>query len=97
MTQSLLGRLFGYGNIEIITGSEIGVNNLTGIADPFAFKRGLLEAKMDLDGFSDNRRTTRTSGQDPVRLLAALTELRDSGVISGDEYEERKAQLLQAR
>lgn len=98
MTQSLLGRIFGYGNIEIITGSEIGVNNLTGIADPFAFKRGLLEAKMALDGFSGRGAPAPAAGgQDPVRLLAALTELRDSGLITPDEYESRKAQLLQHR
>lgn len=92
MTQTVFGRLFGYGNIDIITGSEIGVNHLTGIADPFAFKRGLLESKMDLDGFSDNRRP-QVDRDDQSRLLAALAELRDSGVISDDEYSERKQQL----
>ncbi|MDQ4045213.1 MAG: PH domain-containing protein, partial [Chloroflexota bacterium] len=93
MTQTVFGRLFGYGNIDIITGSEIGVNHLTGIADPFAFKRGLLESKMDLDGFSDNRKAP-TVREDQSRLLAALAELRDSGLISDDEYSERKQQLL---
>ena len=98
MTQTMLGRVFGYGNIEILTGSEIGVNSLTGIADPFAFKRGLLEAKMQLDGFGGDRQAAfAPAGQDPVRLLAALTELRDSGLISPAEYEERKALLLQQR
>ena len=95
MTQSVFGRMFGYGNIDIITGSEIGVNHLTGIADPFAFKRGLLESKMDLDGFADGRRGAVT-GDSPSRLLAALAELRDSGVISDAEYSERKQQLLRS-
>jgi hypothetical protein len=31
---------------------------------------------------------------DAARLLAALTELRDSGVITGEEYETRKRELL---
>lgn len=93
MTQSVFGRIFGYGNIDIITGSEVGVNHLTGIADPFAFKRGLLESKMDLDGFSEPRRMANIR-DDPSRLLAALAELRDSGVISDVEYSERKQQLL---
>jgi hypothetical protein len=92
MTQSVFGRLFGYGNIEIITGSEIGVNKLTGIADPFTFKRGLLDAKMDIDGFDTPRRFAGNGG-DNSRLLAALAELRDSEVISVDEYNQRKRQL----
>lgn len=95
MTQSVLGRMFGYGNIDIITGSDVGVNHLTGIADPFAFKRGLLESKMDLDGFSEPRRPA-LDRDDPSRLLAALAELRDSGVITDVEYSERKQQLLRS-
>jgi uncharacterized membrane protein YdbT with pleckstrin-like domain len=97
MTQSLLGRLFDYGNIDIITGSEIGVNHLTGIANPFEFKRALLATRMELSGFANARRPVTAVGQDPVRLLAALTELRDSGMMTPEEYEERKAQLLQRR
>jgi hypothetical protein len=92
MTQSVFGRLFGYGNIEIITGSDIGVNRLDGIADPFSFKRGLLDAKMDIDGF-DTPRYAAQPGGNHTRVLAALAELRDSGVITADEYDQRKRRL----
>lgn len=91
MTQSFFGRMFGYGNIDILTGSERGINSLTGIADPFAFKRALLNAKMRLDDPGEGWR--RSSVDDRARLLAALTELRDSGVISADEFDERSEQL----
>ncbi|HMM42596.1 MAG TPA: PH domain-containing protein [Thermomicrobiales bacterium] len=91
MTQSLAGRMFGYGNIDILTGSERGINSLTGIADPFAFKRALLNAKMQLDDPGEGWR--RSSTADHARLLSALADLRDSGVISGDEYEQRREQL----
>jgi uncharacterized membrane protein YdbT with pleckstrin-like domain len=105
MTQGLGGRIFGYGNINVLTGSEIGVNELTGIADPFAFKKALLDAKMRLDGFERPSRQPQpvaaqapagmtTHQNDSTRLLAALVDLRDSGVISQEEYEERKSQLL---
>lgn len=55
-TQSIFGRLFGYGNISIITGSEIGVNHLTGIASPTDFKRNLQRAKLQLSGDERNDR-----------------------------------------
>jgi hypothetical protein len=73
------------------------VNHLTGIANPFEFKRALLATRMELSGFANARRPVTAVGQDPVRLLAALTELRDSGMMTPEEYEERKAQLLQRR
>ncbi len=114
MKQGMFARIFGYGDIEIMTGSEIGINYLYGIADPFHFKRTLQETKIQL---SDDDRPRRfaaapvetasaptapatqpaagASGTDAVRLMAALVDLRDSGVISAAEYEERRNQLLQ--
>lgn len=97
MRQSMFGRMFGYGDLEIITGSEIGVNKLWGLAKPFEFKRALLEARIGRD---ERRNARRASDQQPdegmeaARLLAALTDLRDSGVISPEEYEARRRQLL---
>lgn len=43
--QSLLGRFFGYGEIEILTASDQGVNHLHMINDPLGFKRAMLNAK----------------------------------------------------
>lgn len=47
--QSLLGRLFGYGEIEIMTASDQGVNQLHMIDDPLGFKRTMLNAKGALE------------------------------------------------
>lgn len=93
MTQSFFGRVFGYGNIDILTASDRGVNSLTGIADPFAFKRALLNAKMQLDDPGDGWR--RSSPDEQARLVAALDDLRDSGVISAEEYDQRVDRLTQ--
>lgn len=43
--QSLLGRMLGYGDIEILTASEQGTNTLHMIHDPLGFKRAMLNAK----------------------------------------------------
>jgi uncharacterized membrane protein YdbT with pleckstrin-like domain len=95
MTQSMFGRMFGFGDIQIITGSDIGVNHLDGISDPFAFKRALMDAKMRSD--MDDRSPSRASGSEQdrsTRLLEALRELRESGHITAEEYEQRRQQVL---
>lgn len=43
--QSFLGRVFGYGDIEILTANEVGNNVFHHIADPLEFKRTMLEAQ----------------------------------------------------
>lgn len=87
LTQTLLGRIFGYGNLEIITGSDIGLNDLRGIGRAVVFKRTIVEARSALeDGHA--------AGGRMVQLLEALEELRDSGLISSDEYDAKRRQLV---
>ena len=52
MSQSFLGRMFGYGDIEILTASELGVNLFHQIANPVEFKTAMLNAKERL-GFEE--------------------------------------------
>ncbi|WP_339933609.1 PH domain-containing protein [uncultured Brevundimonas sp.] len=47
--QSLLGRIFNYGDILILTASEQGANTFKTIAGPLRFKRTMLEAKEALE------------------------------------------------
>lgn len=47
--QTLIGRIFGFGDVEILTASEIGANQLRTIDDPLGFKRAMLAAKERLD------------------------------------------------
>jgi len=92
LRQSLWGRLFNYGDIEILTGSEIGVNRLTRIADPLKFKQVMLDQKAALgerpgsEGPGDGERE---------RLLAQLEALHRSGLLSDAEFEEKRRALLQ--
>lgn len=101
MSQSIFGRLFGYGNIEIITGSEIGVNSIIGIADPFAFKRALMEAKIEGNRSASSDRRMEPQQSEDVRvgrslqLLDSLQEMKESGLISAEEYEVRRRQVLE--
>jgi|MudIll2142460700_1097286.scaffolds.fasta_scaffold30134_4 uncharacterized membrane protein YdbT with pleckstrin-like domain len=52
MEQSFFGRMMDYGDIEILTASELGVNRFSRISQPIAFKTAMLNAKeqMATDG-----------------------------------------------
>ena len=47
--QTLLGRIFDYGDVEILTANEVGNNVFRHIAHPLRFKTTMLEAKQKLD------------------------------------------------
>jgi hypothetical protein len=48
--QTVFGRLFNYGTINIVTGNESGINRLDFLSNPFEFKRKMLDAKNGLFG-----------------------------------------------
>jgi hypothetical protein len=110
LRQSLIGRMFDYGDINILTGSKQVVNDLHGIDQPFQFKKALLQAKAEFEGHRGNAREPyafadvgdRTpvsqppplASEDTARILAALSELRNTGVLSETEYQEKLKSLL---
>jgi uncharacterized membrane protein YdbT with pleckstrin-like domain len=101
LVQSILGRFLNYGTVEIITGSDIGVNFFKHIAGPVRFKTEMLNQKEDLaelDSYGSRAKRVLaaeppTSGDIP-ELIAELDELRKKGVISEREFQEKKADLL---
>jgi hypothetical protein len=46
--QTLLGRLFNYGDVEVLTASETGKNLFRAIPDPLGFKRAIMDAQQGL-------------------------------------------------
>jgi hypothetical protein len=49
LTQSIFGRLFGFGDLDILTASESGISRLRMLRQPDDFKRAMLDAKHDLE------------------------------------------------
>jgi peptidase M28-like protein/PH (Pleckstrin Homology) domain-containing protein len=49
LEQSLLGRILGYGSIEILTASELGVSKFNKIGYPIRLKTAMLNAKENLN------------------------------------------------
>lgn len=100
MRQPLLGRLFDYGEIEIVTGSDVGINVLRRIAHPMEFKKAMLEAKdtyaagMSLETRTQVIPTQTTSVQDVSAVIEQLGQLRDRGLISENEFQTKKSDLL---
>jgi len=92
LCQSWLGRLLGYGSIEILTASDQAINRIDRIARPIEFKRAMLKAKAGLEeAAAVPRDAVRSSPADGLRQLA---ELKNRALISPAEYEEKRAEIL---
>jgi len=90
MKQSFFGRIFDFGDIEIMTASELGINKFTTIAKPIQFKTAMLDAKERLEVPSQMVQ----SSPDIPTMIGQLDNLRKQGVISEEEFQAKKAQLL---
>jgi uncharacterized membrane protein YdbT with pleckstrin-like domain len=101
LEQSILGRLLNYGTVKIITGSDIGVNVFKHMARPVTFKTEMLNQREDLAELDTFRAQTQRvlseeapdTGDIP-ELIAELGELRDKGIITDQEFQTKKAELL---
>ncbi len=49
LTESIFGRMFGFGDLEILTASESGISLLRMLRQPDQFKRAMLDAKHELE------------------------------------------------
>jgi hypothetical protein len=113
LNQSIVGRLLGYGTVQIITGSDIGVNEFKRISNPVRFKREMLNAKENYQraggDFDDDTPGSRAKAaaakagktgeadrdrDDIPELIADLDELRQKGIISEEEFQAKKTELL---
>ena len=92
MSQSFFGRLFNYGDIEILTASELGVNLFKSISDPVGFKTAMVNAKEGM-GFDEMGVHSQPAEDIPV-MIAKLDELRKKGIISEAEFQRKKSDLL---
>lgn len=91
LKQSLFGRIFDYGDLEILTASDVGINLLHTISQPFRFKRAIIDARTRMGTGHDG---SSGPSDNAMRLLAALNDLRDSGMLSDAEYQAKRTQLM---
>jgi uncharacterized membrane protein YdbT with pleckstrin-like domain len=91
MDQSALGRIFGYGNIEILTASELGVNLFKRIDNPISFKSALINAKASLEQGTPEPIENKP---DITVMISKLADLRTQGVLTETEFQQKKSELL---
>jgi uncharacterized membrane protein YdbT with pleckstrin-like domain len=102
LRQSLIGRMLNFGSVEILTASgEEGANLMDRIEAPMAFKKAMLEAKHNhergygyLEPAYQPSRAAPNAPADIQRTLEELAALRDRGILSSDEFEAKKRELL---
>jgi uncharacterized membrane protein YdbT with pleckstrin-like domain len=94
LDQSFLGRILDYGNIEILTASEGGVNNLHHIISPVKFKTEMLNQKENM-GMDEHMGPHGQGGTPNIpTLIAELDKLRQQNVLTEAEFQQKKAELL---
>jgi uncharacterized membrane protein YdbT with pleckstrin-like domain len=106
LRQSWLGRIFDFGTIEILTASDVGINEMRRIAHPLDFKRAMLDAKHNfthgygyLDpqavaAYTQQHSQPASDSRDIQQTLQKLADLRDQGLLSQAEFEAKKRELL---
>jgi uncharacterized membrane protein YdbT with pleckstrin-like domain len=96
MSQSVLGRMLNYGDVEILTASEGGTNRFRRISDPIKFKTAMLNEKEKL-GFSEGAGgvAPAPTATDVPALIAQLKALFAEGLITEEEYNKKRAELLE--
>jgi uncharacterized membrane protein YdbT with pleckstrin-like domain len=88
MVQSFWGRLFGYGDVQILTASELGANLFKRIGDPIAFKTAMLNAKEKLSMNDEGIHAGKSAS-----LLDEIKHLHQLGLLTDDEYKTKVMQL----
>jgi len=108
MSQTLLGRLFGYGDVEILTASDMGANLFRRIQNPILFKTTMLNAKEGLGRHLEEQTTKAAEPGEPVAaplppaeqpedipaLIEQLDGLRRKGLLTDEEFQRKKTDLL---
>lgn len=99
MEQSAMGRMFGYGDIEILTASELGVNLFKKIDNPIKFKSALINAKAYLEQPPEETKEAKEIKVEETKLdipdmINRLADLRARGVITEVEFQQKKSELL---
>jgi hypothetical protein len=83
-----------YGDVEILTASDLGVNKFNKIADPVHFKTSMVNAKNKLETPVYPTSTPAAPVPDVPSLIAQLDGLRQHGLLTEAEFQAKKAQLL---
>ena len=91
--QTLWGRLLNYGDVEIDTASETGAALFRNISHPLPFKNAILAAAEQYRG-AGRMPLAAPAGPSGAERMRQLKALLDDGLISGEEYEAKRRELI---
>jgi uncharacterized membrane protein YdbT with pleckstrin-like domain len=91
LSQSIIGRIFDYGDVQILTASELGANLFRRIGNPVGFKTAMINAKQELEHGSGS---VPKRVDDVPALIAQLDQLNKQGILTNEEFERKKQELL---
>ena len=118
LSESIFGRIFGFGDLDVLTASESGIERLRMLRDAKAFKIAMLEAKHELEIELSRPTMPAMRAQEPAPAPVAaaapapaapddsmtadevsaaierLTDMRDRGLITPEEFETKRKEML---
>jgi hypothetical protein len=104
LEQNLFGRIFGYGDLDIMTAADEAIDKYRMLNKAPGFKKAMLDQKHALETEfaripGPPLRAPGTGGRsmsadEVTRALGDLAALRDRGALTPDEYERKKQELL---
>jgi Bacterial PH domain/Short C-terminal domain len=107
-----LGRIFGYGEIDLLTASEAGTSKIRFLPNADEFKKSLLDARHEYELDVGGGRAVQAAfapiaSAPPVTVegssltaeeldksITHLADLRDRGLLTDEQFEEKKRDLL---
>jgi uncharacterized membrane protein YdbT with pleckstrin-like domain len=92
--QTLWGRLFHFGDVVIDTASETGMALFRNVSHPLELKRAIVSAAEQYRSASRGGYAVAPAGPSGADRLRQLQGLYDDGLISREEYEAKRQQLL---
>ncbi len=95
LVQSFWGRLLGFGNIHIMTASELGINLFSRIANPVRFKTTMLDAKEKEESEIGELISAGIKTAGIPDMILKLAELKEKGLLSEEEFQAKKTILLE--
>jgi hypothetical protein len=107
-----LGRIVGYGEIDLLTAAEAGTSKIRFLPDADGFKKALLDAKqeheLEVGGGKALQEAVAAASAQPAHeqsagmsaeeldsALSRLADMRERGLITQAEFDDKKRELLE--